>query len=71
MYQQLSFVYFSVDILLEEYKGHSEGPNPTTKLKENVASKIYRIKKFLAYMAQGESKLGTFLFLDNTQKIRL
>ncbi|XP_065096456.1 uncharacterized protein [Paramisgurnus dabryanus] len=56
--------------LLEEYKRHQEGSDPSAKLLNNVASKIYRIKNFIGYMADGKTNLSSFLFLEDTQRVR-
>ncbi|KAA0706398.1 hypothetical protein E1301_Tti021724 [Triplophysa tibetana] len=58
------------DDLVNEYKSHQEGSDPSAKLKNNVASKVFRIKHFLGYMAEGKSTLGNMLFLNDTPKIR-
>ncbi|KAI7807084.1 hypothetical protein IRJ41_019463, partial [Triplophysa rosa] len=56
--------------VMNEYKSHQEGSDPSAKLKNNVASKIFRIKHFLGYMAEGKSSLANLLFLNDTAKIR-
>ncbi|XP_076852287.1 uncharacterized protein LOC143505579 isoform X2 [Brachyhypopomus gauderio] len=56
--------------LLEDYQHHQEGPDPSYRLKNNVKSKIYRIKRFIAFMAVGQSHLHEFTFLDNAPRIR-
>ncbi|XP_039550555.1 uncharacterized protein LOC120495189 [Pimephales promelas] len=55
--------------IVEEYRRHREGPDPGTKLKENVGCQVYRIKKFLAAMARGKQNLADFRFLDDTARI--
>ncbi|RXN15049.1 hypothetical protein ROHU_028371 [Labeo rohita] len=55
--------------ILEEYRRHHLGPDPTTKLRENVGCQIYRIKKFIAFMAEGKGKLADFCFLNETAKL--
>ncbi|KAI2647251.1 hypothetical protein H4Q32_026407 [Labeo rohita] len=55
--------------ILEEYRRHQLGPDPTTKLRENVGCQIYRIKKFIAFMAEGKGKLSDFCFLNETAKL--
>ncbi|KAA0701563.1 hypothetical protein E1301_Tti023211 [Triplophysa tibetana] len=55
---------------MEQYRAHQEGPDPSTKLRDNVASKVYRIKRFIAYMAQGGGKLQTLDFLNQTERMR-
>lgn len=66
----MSFSSLFVDDLLEEYRRHQEGANPGPKLQNNVASKLFRIKKFLGYMAEGKTGLAKLLFLNNTGRIR-
>ncbi|XP_051553439.1 uncharacterized protein LOC127440720 isoform X3 [Myxocyprinus asiaticus] len=56
--------------LLEEYRRQQEGPDPSYKLKENVSGKIYMIKKFIAFMAQGKEKLDNLVFLNKMASIR-
>ncbi|XP_051984259.1 uncharacterized protein LOC127644880 isoform X7 [Xyrauchen texanus] len=56
--------------LLEEYRRHQEGPDPSNKMKENVSGKIYMIKKFIAFMAQGKEKLDTLIFLNKMARLR-
>ncbi len=67
----LLFLFFRLcaDEILEEYRQHQLGPDPTPKLRENVGGHIYRIKKFIAFMAEGKDKLSDFCFLNNTAKI--
>ncbi|KAL0147082.1 hypothetical protein M9458_057606, partial [Cirrhinus mrigala] len=52
--------------LIEEYRRHQEGADPSEKLKNNVASKIYHIKQFLGYMAVGKTNLASMVFLNET-----
>ncbi|KAA0708119.1 hypothetical protein E1301_Tti022006 [Triplophysa tibetana] len=59
-----------LNTLMEQYRAHQEGPDPSTKLRDNVASKVYRIKRFVAYMAQGGGKLQTLDFLNDTERMR-
>ncbi|XP_055027024.2 uncharacterized protein [Misgurnus anguillicaudatus] len=59
-----------LNVLLNEYRRHQEGPEPTPKLRENVGGKIYRIKNFLSFMAKGRSKLHTLTFLNDMDRIR-
>ncbi|XP_076863981.1 uncharacterized protein LOC143516316 [Brachyhypopomus gauderio] len=56
--------------ILESYQYHQEGPDPSYRLQNNVKSKIYRIKRFIAYIAVGQSHLHEFTFLDNAPRIR-
>ncbi|XP_057184636.1 uncharacterized protein LOC130551100 [Triplophysa rosa] len=55
---------------MEQYRRHQEGPDPTPKLRDNVTSNVYRVKKFIAYMAKGGGKLQTLEFLDDTDRMR-
>ncbi|CAM4574232.1 unnamed protein product [Leuciscus chuanchicus] len=57
------------DEIVEEYRRHREGPDPGTKLKENVGCQVYCIKKFLAVMSRGKKNLSDFRFLDDTARI--
>ncbi|KAI7795895.1 hypothetical protein IRJ41_009167 [Triplophysa rosa] len=56
--------------LIEEYRQHHEGSEPSAKLKNNVSSKVFRIKHFLGYMAEVQSNLASLLFINDTKKIR-
>lgn len=62
-------LFLIADELLEEYRRHQEGPDPSRKLRENVSGKIYRIKKFLAFMAEGKTNLSSLVFLNETARI--
>ncbi|RXN16065.1 ATP-dependent DNA helicase PIF1-like protein [Labeo rohita] len=42
--------------ILEENRGHNLGPDPTPELRENVGCQICRIKKFIAFMAEGKDR---------------
>ncbi|RXN21412.1 hypothetical protein ROHU_004691 [Labeo rohita] len=55
--------------IVDEYRRHQLGPDPTTKLRENVGCQIYRIKKFIVFMAEGKGKLSDFCFLNETAKL--
>ncbi|KAI7808200.1 hypothetical protein IRJ41_020067 [Triplophysa rosa] len=59
----------NVDDVLEKLREFQEGPDPSRKLKENISGKIYRVKKFLAFMAEGKSNLSNMVFLNETRKI--
>ncbi|KAA0702527.1 hypothetical protein E1301_Tti020932 [Triplophysa tibetana] len=59
-----------LNTLMEQYRAHQEGPDPSTKLRDNLASKVYRIKRFITYMAQGGGKLQTLDFLNQTERMR-
>ncbi|XP_073729960.1 uncharacterized protein [Misgurnus anguillicaudatus] len=56
--------------LLESYRRHQEGPAPSRKLKENVSGKVFRIRSFVAHMAEGQGRLQTLAFLDDPERIR-
>nr|XP_055065242.1 uncharacterized protein LOC129447502 [Misgurnus anguillicaudatus] len=56
--------------LLESYRRHQEGPAPSRKLKENVSGKVFRIRSFMAHMAEGQGRLQTLAFLDNPERIQ-
>ncbi len=63
-------VFCFTDEQIEEYRRHQEGADPSEKLKNNVASKIYRIKQFMGYMAVGKSNLASLTFLNETNRMR-
>nr|XP_055065326.1 uncharacterized protein LOC129447583 [Misgurnus anguillicaudatus] len=56
--------------LLVEYRLHQQGPEPSRKLKENVAGNLYRIRSFIGHMAAGNGRLSTLEFLDDPGRIR-
>nr|XP_055063038.1 uncharacterized protein LOC129446112 [Misgurnus anguillicaudatus] len=56
--------------LLAEFRRHHEGPEPSRKLRDNVTSKVYRIRAFVAYMAEGKSRLATLRFMDDPERMR-
>lgn len=60
------FCLLCADKILEENRQHQLGPDPTPKLRENIGAQIYRIKKCIAYMSEGKSKLSDFCFLNET-----
>ncbi|KAK7172422.1 hypothetical protein R3I93_004681 [Phoxinus phoxinus] len=55
--------------IMEEYKMNQLGPDPSSKHQDNVNAKMFRIRKFLTYMAKGKTQLSTLLFLNETSKI--
>ncbi|CAM4574692.1 unnamed protein product [Leuciscus chuanchicus] len=55
--------------IMEEFRVNQLGPDPSSKHKDNVNAKMYRIKKFLQYMAEGKSRLSTLCFLNETSRI--
>ncbi|CAM4569148.1 unnamed protein product [Leuciscus chuanchicus] len=63
--QQLQDDEAVLNEIVEQYRRHREGPDPGTKLKENLVCKVYRIKKFLAVMSRGKKNLADFLFLKD------
>lgn len=58
------------DDLLDEYRRHQEGTDPGPKLQNNVASKMFRIKKFIGFMTVGKTSLANLVFLNDTTRIR-
>ncbi|XP_073729772.1 uncharacterized protein [Misgurnus anguillicaudatus] len=58
------------DELLVKFRRHHEGPEPSRKLRDNVTSKIYRIRAFVAYMGEGKSRLATLRFMDDPERMR-
>ncbi|XP_068069533.2 uncharacterized protein isoform X1 [Danio rerio] len=60
----------STDLLLGEFEGYQLGSEPTPRLRNNVTSKLGRIKAFLGYMARGTAEPGDFLFLNQPARIR-
>ncbi|XP_073730751.1 uncharacterized protein [Misgurnus anguillicaudatus] len=58
------------DELLAEFRRHHEGPEPSRKLRDNVTSKIFRIRAFVAYVAEGKSRLATLRFMDDPERMR-
>ncbi|XP_073802842.1 uncharacterized protein [Danio rerio] len=60
----------STDLLLGEFEGYQLGSEPTARLRNNVTSKLGRIKAFLGYMARGTAEPGNFLFLNQPARIR-
>ncbi|XP_057180265.1 uncharacterized protein LOC130547909 [Triplophysa rosa] len=55
--------------VLEKLREFQEGPDPSRKLKENISGKIYRVKTFLAFMAEGKSNLSNMVLVNETRKI--
>ncbi|XP_073802864.1 uncharacterized protein [Danio rerio] len=60
----------STDLLLGKFEGYQLGSEPTPRLRNNVTSKLGRIKAFLGYMARGTAEPGDFLFLNQPARIR-
>ncbi|CAM4733354.1 unnamed protein product [Leuciscus chuanchicus] len=59
-----------LNLLLEEFRGHQEGADPTPRLVNNVGSKVFRIRNFVAYMAAGQTDLASLAFLNQTARMR-
>ncbi|XP_073781499.1 uncharacterized protein isoform X3 [Danio rerio] len=60
----------ALNLLLGEFEGYQLGSEPTARLRNNVTSKLGRIKAFLGYMARGTAEPGNFLFLNQPARIR-
>ncbi|XP_073803601.1 uncharacterized protein isoform X5 [Danio rerio] len=60
----------ALNLLLGEFEGYQLGSEPTVRLRNNVTSKLGRIKAFLGYMARGTAEPGNFLFLNQPARIR-
>ncbi|XP_073803612.1 uncharacterized protein isoform X3 [Danio rerio] len=60
----------ALNLLLGEFEGYQLGSEPTARLRNNVTSKLGRIKAFLGYMARGTAEPGDFLFLNQPARIR-
>ncbi|XP_068075929.1 uncharacterized protein isoform X3 [Danio rerio] len=60
----------ALNLLLGEFEGYQLGSEPTPRLRNNVTSKLGRIKAFLGYMARGTAEPGDFLFLNQPARIR-
>ncbi|AWO98439.1 Hypothetical protein SMAX5B_001507 [Scophthalmus maximus] len=48
---------------------HHEGLDPRPKMSENAISKVSRVKTFIIYMANNQTRLSDWLFLDNMSRI--
>ncbi|KAJ4918478.1 hypothetical protein JOQ06_022060 [Pogonophryne albipinna] len=59
-----------LNAVLEEYREMQEGPDPSAKLKNNVQSKLHRIRNCMAWMSQGKSGLAKLQFLGDQNRIR-
>ncbi len=66
----LLMYFLFADQLMEEFRGHSVGIDPTPKWINNVSSKIFRIKHFIGFMSAGQTNLASLTFLDNRSKVR-
>ncbi|XP_039528819.1 uncharacterized protein LOC120479993 [Pimephales promelas] len=60
----------ALNVLLEEFRGHQQGADPTPRLVHNVGSKIFRIRNFIGFMAAGHTDLASFGFLNQTARMR-
>ncbi|XP_056308662.1 uncharacterized protein LOC130220326 [Danio aesculapii] len=60
----------SADLLLAEFEGFQLGSEPTARLRNNVASKLARVKAFLGFMATGHADPETLSFLNQPARIR-
>ncbi|KAK1875446.1 dCTP deaminase [Dissostichus eleginoides] len=59
-----------LNCLLEDFKVLQEGPDPSPKLKNNVQSKLHRIRKFVGWMSRGKTDLGKLQFLGDLDNLR-
>lgn len=64
-----SCVFFA-DVLLEEFRGHQEGADPTPRLVNNVGSIVFRIRNFIAFMVAGHTDLSSLGFFNQTARMR-
>ncbi|KAJ4924030.1 hypothetical protein JOQ06_000272 [Pogonophryne albipinna] len=60
----------TLNTLLEEYKELQEGPHPDAKLRNNVQSKLHRIRNFLGWMSKGQSGLAKLKFLNDQKRLK-
>lgn len=58
------------DVLLEEFRGHQLGADPSPRLVNNVGSKLFRIRNFVSFMAVGQPELASLCFLNDTARMR-
>lgn len=56
--------------ILERFRAHHAGLNPTVKQEEKAKSKVSRVKSFLLYMGHGHTRLSDWLFLYDLPRIR-
>ncbi|KAJ4919178.1 hypothetical protein JOQ06_022164 [Pogonophryne albipinna] len=59
-----------LNAVLEDYREMQEGPDPSAKLKNNVQSKLHRIRNCMAWMSQGKSGLAKMQFMGDQNRIR-
>lgn len=62
--------FLFADQVIEEFRGHHEGTDPSPKLINNVSSKIFRIKNFVAYLSAGQTDLASMTFINNAAKMQ-
>ncbi|KAJ4924404.1 hypothetical protein JOQ06_000644 [Pogonophryne albipinna] len=70
--RQLAFpdhVTVLIDIL-EEFRKLQAGPRPSQKLLNNVNSKMYRIRHFVAWMSEGMPRLSKLKFLGQLDRLQ-
>ncbi|KAL7398395.1 hypothetical protein ABVT39_009068 [Epinephelus coioides] len=56
--------------LVEEFRGHTEGANPSKKTSENAKQRAKHVRDFLEYMADSSIPNVGLLFLSNHARIR-
>ncbi|KAL7385251.1 hypothetical protein ABVT39_018329 [Epinephelus coioides] len=56
--------------LVEEFRGHTEGANPSRKTSENAKQRAKHVRDFLEYMADSSIPNVGLLFLSNHVRIR-
>ena len=56
--------------LVEEFRGHTEGANPSRKTSENAKQRAKHVRDFLEYMADSAIPNVDLLFLSNHARIR-
>ena len=66
-----SFYILSSSVrLVEEFRGHTEGANPSRKTSENAKQRAKHVRDFLEYMADSAIPNVDLLFLSNHARIR-
>lgn len=60
----------SSSVMVEEFRGHTEGANPCRKTSENAKRRATHVVLFLKYMADSEIPNVNLLFLCNHARIR-
>ncbi|KAG7506554.1 hypothetical protein JOB18_008867 [Solea senegalensis] len=56
--------------LVEEFRGHTEGANPSRKTSENAKQRAKHVRDFLEYMADSSIPNVGLIFLSNHARIR-